>query len=838
MIVAPPGFRTARRPRPRWGRRIGIAALALLVALGGVWWFSKRPVEAALRAKLVAALEKRGFAVALEGLEWNRMTDLRLTGLVADRADVHVEIDTLDVTASGRSLMGGELKILALHLGPTRATVRIDQGASATPDPASASDATPGLRALAPGAHLTVARLDATVERAAVPLATLRLTGPTLTIEPQAMGLVGIGELTLDGRTAPVRFEARREPGRVFAEARSTSDDAPLVELADPAHGRIRIGGGAVERTAGRLEAKASAIDVQLGPATAPIVRLAAARGSFSSTAGIVFERGSAQAWADPRAALPHARALYRSWRGGPSAGPDAPTAGGDVADRRLQLKAFELIAADGWKMIDARLDADGDTVTVDGGFGGGRLKIALEGAEARVEAEAVRLAGRWAEIPLAGVLSGTVTVARDPLRLTIAGRVDAGELHHPAIAEAPVKGIDAGFEGTVTVSAGQVGFTDARIRLGKAHATVSLSIGGLPADPLTLRAGWPADLKPIIDLSAKVDPIPCQDAVAALPGALLGPLAKVRLSGFFRPEVKLRLPFKDPTRVRLTTQGISKGGCEVDALELDASGRPPADVAAPLDDVAWLDADFVLPVREGTSEGTTVQVGPGTPGWVPLAEMPAYVGGAAYLSEEMGFYTGTGISLPLIAKALGTNLTHGRFVYGGSTVTQQLVKNLFLTRRKTLARKLQEAIISARIARAVSKDRVLELYLNCIEFGPDLYGIGPAAEHYFQKPASALTPLEAVFLAMLKPAPRRGAWYRRAGRTPKMPYWDERVRLLLERLEARSLVPAGTADAAVPFILRWDGEGRYLGPDRPEAAPIEPDHAPDGAEAPLEELP
>jgi hypothetical protein len=396
------------------------------------------------------------------------------------------------------------------------------------------------------------------------------------------------------------------------------------------------------------------------------------------------------------------------------------------------------------------------------------------------------------------------------------------GHVEHPGLAPQPIRGIAAGFKGTIDAHDGVLAFDDARVRIGAAEATASLRVSGLPPKLPDLADGWPKRLKPVVDLRLTGDPIRCQQAVDALPPALLGPLQSVRLAGFFRPKVRLRLPFTDPTGVRLETQGISKGGCDVVGLTLKPEARSAVDVAAPLDDVLWLDADFVLPVREGVSPGKTIRVGPGMASYVRLEDMPAYVGGAAYLSEEMGFYTGSGISIPLIAKALGTNLTKGRFAYGGSTVTQQLVKNLFLTRQKTLARKFQEALISARIARAISKDRVLELYLNCIEFGPDLYGIGPAARHYFQKEPRALTPMEAVFLAMLKPAPRRGRWYVRQGRTPRMPYWSQRSRLLLERLEARHLVAPGTAEAAAPYVLKW-ANGKYLGAIR--HIPIAPTH-------------
>lgn len=823
MIVAPPGFTTARRPPPRWGRRVAIVFVVLLLGALAGWWFSKGPVEAAVQAKLFEVLQRRGFTVSIAGVDWNRATRLKLTGVKLERADMSVAIDAVDVQASGHYLVRGDVRIVAVAIGAVDATVRTGVDAPTRARSAGGTRST----LLAPGASVSIARLNATLMRGGKPLAALDLMGPAVALDPSEISVVGQGTLAFAGRRAPVHFEARRGGGVLSAEARSTDESTPLIALTDPAHGAVRIGGGAIERRDGRLQLEARAVTARFGPKDAPVVRVSAARVGYSPARGVHLETGAAQAWGDPRRALPHARALYRSWRGTASTatgGIAAPT----VTTRRVEMKGFELILTDGWRMTEATLKTDGETVDVDGIFGGGRLTLHLEKDRARVAAQAVRLDGKWGRIPLSGVLSGQVAVERSPLRLVVDGSVAAGALHHPAIAETPLKGIDAGFKGAITIDKGRIGFEKARVRLGKAVAEASLTIGGLPADPLTLRDGWPDSLRPVIDLRAEVDPIRCQDAVAGVPAALLGPVRDVELSGVFRPKIRLRLPFRDPKKVRFTATGISKGGCEVDALNLHAAGRPPADVAAPLDDVAWLDADFVLPVREGVSDGAQIQVGPGTADYVRLEDMPGYVGGAAYLSEEMGFYTGTGISLPLIAKALGTNLTRRRFAYGGSTVTQQLVKNLFLTRRKTLARKLQEAIIAARIARRISKDRVLELYLNCIEFGPDLYGIGPAAAHYFQKSATDLTPLEAVFLAMLKPAPRRGAWYRRQGRTPKMPYWDQRVRLLLERLEARELAPAGTADQAVPYILRWAKDGRYLGPDQPVIP----------APSPLERLP
>jgi membrane peptidoglycan carboxypeptidase len=156
------------------------------------------------------------------------------------------------------------------------------------------------------------------------------------------------------------------------------------------------------------------------------------------------------------------------------------------------------------------------------------------------------------------------------------------------------------------------------------------------------------------------------------------------------------------------------------------------------------------------------------------------------------------------------------------------------LTRRKTLDRKIQEALVGWRMRRVVSKDRVLELYLNCIEYGEDVYGIGPAARHYFQKPASELTPLEAVFLAVLKPAPWQGDEFLEEGSTPRSGWWHDRTTEIMERLVQKGFLSEKRAEDAKPYVLRWDDTGNYL-PDEP--ASLEGDESGDASSGDESEL-
>src|SRR6478609_6269804 len=105
---------------------------------------------------------------------------------------------------------------------------------------------------------------------------------------------------------------------------------------------------------------------------------------------------------------------------------------------------------------------------------------------------------------------------------------------------------------------------------------------------------------------------------------------------------------------------------------------------------------------------------------------------------------------------ALVANLRAGRFVRGASTISMQLAKNLFLGREKTLSRKLEELVLTEYLEQTFEKDEILELYLNVIEFGPDIYGITAAADHYFGRTPNELTMAECMFLSSLLPSPVR----------------------------------------------------------------------------------
>jgi monofunctional glycosyltransferase len=142
---------------------------------------------------------------------------------------------------------------------------------------------------------------------------------------------------------------------------------------------------------------------------------------------------------------------------------------------------------------------------------------------------------------------------------------------------------------------------------------------------------------------------------------------------------------------------------------------------------------------------------------WVPLSRISPYLIKAVLVGEDDKFWRHEGFDFDAMQKALEKDIRAGKFKAGGSTITQQLAKNLYLSPSKNPVRKLREAVIAWRMERALSKKRILELYLNVAEWGGrGIFGIEAAARHYYGKTASELGPEEAVRLAAVLPNPQK----------------------------------------------------------------------------------
>ncbi len=141
---------------------------------------------------------------------------------------------------------------------------------------------------------------------------------------------------------------------------------------------------------------------------------------------------------------------------------------------------------------------------------------------------------------------------------------------------------------------------------------------------------------------------------------------------------------------------------------------------------------------------------------WVPLSGISPYAVKAVIIAEDDKFWSHEGFDFAAIQKAIEKDLQKRRFKAGGSTISQQLAKNLYLTPAKNPVRKLKEAILTWRLERNLSKRRIIEIYLNIAEWGDGIFGIEAASRHYFGKAAALLTAREAAALAVVLPSPLR----------------------------------------------------------------------------------
>ncbi len=156
---------------------------------------------------------------------------------------------------------------------------------------------------------------------------------------------------------------------------------------------------------------------------------------------------------------------------------------------------------------------------------------------------------------------------------------------------------------------------------------------------------------------------------------------------------------------------------------------------------------------REWTEKGKKVRI---NQIWAPLSNTSPYLIKAVLIAEDDNFWRHEGFDYEAIQKAIEKDIKTMKFKFGGSTISQQLARNLYLSPAKNPLRKIREALITWRMEKVLSKRRILELYLNVVEWGEGIFGIEAASRHYYGKSSSELTAQEAARLAAVLPSPRR----------------------------------------------------------------------------------
>jgi monofunctional biosynthetic peptidoglycan transglycosylase len=212
------------------------------------------------------------------------------------------------------------------------------------------------------------------------------------------------------------------------------------------------------------------------------------------------------------------------------------------------------------------------------------------------------------------------------------------------------------------------------------------------------------------------------------------------------------------------------------------------------------------IQVRDWQGEYHPFVVGPKNPRWTPSGRIPPEMKWAVILAEDANFYKHEGFDVKAIKNAIKYDLEKKSLKRGASTITQQTAKNLFLSREKTITRKLKEVYLAWRMEQELTKGRIIEFYLNVIELGPMVYGIGHGAQYYFGKPASALTPRECAFLAAMLPGPRIAYNpYKNLGKVLK------RSDMILKLLKQRGVLGEDEYQAAMASELNIAGLQRKV---------------------------
>ena len=329
--------------------------------------------------------------------------------------------------------------------------------------------------------------------------------------------------------------------------------------------------------------------------------------------------------------------------------------------------------------------------------------------------------------------LHGTISLARttQATAVEVSGSLQGAKWNQPDLSLLPVP-LD--LHGKLTAQVAGHG--------GQRTMTLLSSELGVGAVTIHATGDWQTDEAGQLakgDVAIALDSAPCLAALESVPLPLRGPTSGLTLDGSITASAHLAVDLAKPPGDGVTLD-----------VELDPS-TCTVTAEAPLGDphTVMTATDHHFP------DGSHALIGPTVDGWRGLDDLPDYVAGAFTSAEDARFFLHHGFDLAQIAHSLEIDLREHRIVRGGSTISQQLVKNVFLNHRRSFDRKLQEAVLTWRLEATTSKRDILAYYLNVIELGPGVYGIEAAAEYWFGVHASHLTVKQAAFLAALTSEPQ-----------------------------------------------------------------------------------
>jgi hypothetical protein len=241
------------------------------------------------------------------------------------------------------------------------------------------------------------------------------------------------------------------------------------------------------------------------------------------------------------------------------------------------------------------------------------------------------------------------------------------------------------------------------------------------------------------VALAVDIAPAACQALLDSTPQGLLPLVRSARMTGTFGAT----------SRVVFDTRTIDKLALDYTIDDRCRMAEVPPDLSRDR-----FTSEFTYRTYHPDNTPSETTTGPGTPAWTDLDNISPFMIAAVLTTEDGAFYKHHGFNHAAIRSSVAANLKARRFVRGASTITMQLTKNLFLSREKTLSRKIEEIILTDYLEQEFRKDDMMELYLNVIEFGPDVYGVTRAADFYFGRKPEELNLPESFFLASIMPTP------------------------------------------------------------------------------------
>ena len=383
---------------------------------------------------------------------------------------------------------------------------------------------------------------------------------------------------------------------------------------------------------------------------------------------------------------------------------------------------------------------------------------------------------------------------------ISFAGKLDVTGLNllHEKLASERVNDLAFGVEvdGSVDLDKRRLVLTQAEGRLGSLVARGSGSVELAPGS-FHFKNGRELHNLPKIEVQFRVPRIACAKLLASIPGPIVPHLQGFVLQGNFEADIHTKIDFSNLDTLDLGGK-VGINGCQV--------VKAPPEVKALAGGESLVQTVEVPPEPTGVANtGNTMAfiVGADSPDFVPFSGLSPHLINAIMTTEDSGFFKHRGWVTPVFKTALRRNLENGGFRLGASSITMQMVKNLLLSQEKTLSRKLQELFLVWYLEQILPKERILELYFNAIEFGPRLYGIGPATRHYFGKEASDITPQEAAFFASILPSPkRRYIHYCHGSLTPA---WEKYLRRILTRMHERDRLTDEEYAMATASTLTFD---------------------------------